>query len=126
MSEEPEYPNEVQRFYYDTLKWCGCGNPEDALTFMRDVLEIMHLRSEENMTEAIFDRQGDAPWTKRTQELDALLGGGALGLSYLYVLDSFGLTEHGGSIGGSWLTPEGERILTLLKSRDLEEAMSDD
>ena len=126
MSGEVEYPNEVQNFYYKTLKWCGCGNPENALAFMRDVMEVMRKRSEENMAESPFVSHGDSNWMKRTRELDAMLGDGALGLSYLYVLDAHGLTEHGGSIGGSWLTHEGERVLALLKSCDIDDAMSGD
>ena len=31
-----------------------------------------------------------------------------------YVLDSYGFTEHGGGIGGCWLTEDGERLLTVL------------
>ena len=32
----------------------------------------------------------------------------------MYVLDRNGLTEHGGSIGGCWLTDKGRRLLTVL------------
>lgn len=89
---------------------------------MRDVLAIMKERSDDN-------RQGDtlpyseSAWAKHTARLDAILGDGMLGLSYLYTLDSHGLLEHGSSIGGSWLTDEGERVLALLQSCDLDEAM---
>ena len=82
----------------------------------------MKARSDENI--GSFDEPyAESAWAKRTTELEALLGDGMLGLSYLYVLDSHGLTEHGGSIGGSWLTTEGEAVLALLKSRDLDQAM---
>jgi hypothetical protein len=126
MTEETNYPNEIQRFYYDDLKWCGCGNPDEALGFMRDVLEVMNLRSNENGAESHSVAHEESAWMRRTRELYAMLGDGMLGLSYLYVLDAHGLTEHGGSIGGSWLTHKGERVLALLKSRDLDAAMSED
>ena len=32
----------------------------------------------------------------------------------MYVLDYKGFTEHGGSIGGCWLTDKGRRLLTVL------------
>ena len=32
----------------------------------------------------------------------------------MYVLDSYGFTEHGGGIGGCWLTEDGERLLAVL------------
>lgn len=125
MSDQTEYPNEVQRFYYETLKWCACGNPDEALGFMRDVLATMKARSDENI--GPFDEPyAESAWAKRTAELDAALGDGMLGLSYLYMLDSHGLTEHGGSVGGSWLTGEGERVLALLQGADLDEAMHAD
>lgn len=41
-----------------------------------------------------------------------------------YVLDSYGFTEHGSSVGGCWLTKDGERLLTVLDAwHDLEEKM---
>lgn len=32
----------------------------------------------------------------------------------MYILDHKGFTEHGGSIGGCWLTDKGRRLLTVL------------
>lgn len=119
MTDEVDYPNEVQQFYYGALNWCGCGNPDEALGFMRDVLAIMKARSDENCSGSY---KGSA-YEARTLELDAKLGDGMLGLSYLYMIDSYGLTEHGGSIGGSWLTGEGERVLAMLQAHDLDAAM---
>ena len=122
MTDECEYPNEVQRFYYETLKWCGCGNPDEALGFMRDLMALMKARSDEN-TGGFDEPYAESAWAKRTAEIDAMLGDGMLGLSYLYMLDSHDLTEHGGSVGGSWLTQEGERVLAMLQSVDLDAAM---
>jgi hypothetical protein len=93
---------------------------------MRDVLEIIKSRSDENAAEDSGIAHEDSAYMRRTRELSAVLGDGTLGLSYFYVLDSHGLTEHGSSVGGSWLTHEGVRILALLKSCDLDEAMSQD
>ena len=39
-----------------------------------------------------------------------------------YILDSYGFTEHGSSVGGCWLTKEGEKLLTVLDAwHNLEE-----
>lgn len=121
---EITYPNEVQEFYYETLEWCGCGNPDEALAFMRDVLQVIHDRSKDNSLPS--ERRipyAQSKWAKHTAKLNAMLPG-ALGLSYLYMLSALGLTEHGGSVGGSWLTIEGDRVLSILANADLEEAMS--
>lgn len=119
------YPNEVQAFYYETLKWCGCGNPEDALGLMRNILRLLKARSDANSADDPYTPYPKSGWAKYTAELDAVLGDGPLGLSYLYMLDALELTEHGGSVGGCWLTSEGERVLSLLET-DLDAAMSED
>lgn len=129
------YPNEVQAFYYDTLNWCGCGNPEEALGLMRDVLRLFKERSDANRLPtpahffvpdvASFLNDRAEGWRLVTQKIDDLLGDGPLGLSYLYMLDALGLTEHGGYVGGCWLTAEGERVLALLDA-DLDAAMSEE
>jgi len=118
---ETEYPNPVQRFWYEKLRWCGCGNPEDALAFMRDIMQVMKDGSDGNRSELGVPYEQSA-WAKRAKQLEEMLPG-PLGLSYLYMLDHLGLTEHGGSVGGSWLSEEGEKALELLKAGDLEEAM---
>lgn len=124
MNEESDYPNNVQEFYYKELGWCGCGSPQEALEFMRDILQIMKNRSDDNQNEPCGTRYEDSAWAKHTKLLDDKLPG-ALGLSYFYFLDSVGLTEHGGSIGGSWLTKDGERALEILRSHDLETALDE-
>jgi hypothetical protein len=120
------YANEVQRFYYEDLKWCGCGNPEEALGFMRDVMQVMHDRSEESHKEPWTSDYERSAWKRGTDKLDAMLPG-TLGLTYYYMLDAHDLTEHGGSVGGSWLTDKGEKVLAMLAAAgDLEAAMEDE
>lgn len=110
----------VHDFYFNTLKWCGCGNPDTALMYMRDVLALLRKRSENS-------RAGHDTWTTDSEELHKLLNFTAcepLALSYLYMLDAFGLTEHGGSVMGSWLTNAGEQLLDKLQNTDIERALS--
>lgn len=75
--------------------FCGCGNPEAAWQVIRNYLHE-------------FSLMGD-DWGKRTLEIET-------GEQYIvaYLLDHLKLTEHGGSVGGSWLTDDGEEVLTFL------------
>jgi hypothetical protein len=116
-----EYPNEVQRFYYEELGWCGCGSPDEVLGFIRDVLQAMNDWTQANR------RDDEAAREAAQARQDALLprAGGMLVLSYLYMLGAHGLTEHGGSVYGSWITDEGERVLAMLSGIDLEKAMDE-
>ena len=120
--EEEKTPDErlVHDFYFNTLKWCGCGNPDTALMYMRDVLAAMHKRSENN-------HASTNTWAADSEELYKLLNLNAcepLALSYLYMLDALGLTEHGGNVMGSWLTNAGEQLLDKLQNTDIERALS--
>lgn len=124
--EEEKTPGErfVHDFYFNTLKWCGCGNPDMVLMYMRDVLAMLHKRSEDSRADASPD---GSTWAANSEELYKLLNFKAcepLALSYLYMLDELGLTEHGGNVMGSWLTPAGKDLLTILQNTDIERALS--
>ena len=75
------------------FNFCGCGNPNSSLEFIRDILIIIkeHGAYSDELSKKLSDE----------------------GLLYfvLYYLDSKGLTEHGGSVGGSWITEKGEEII---------------
>ena len=109
----------VHDFYFDTLKWCGCGNPADALVFMRDVLALLKLRSEDSRAEKHnWEQHTKTLWSLLAQETHPMLG-----LTYMYLLDSLGLTEHGGNVMGCWLDEKGEELLALLQTTDIERAV---
>lgn len=36
-------------------------------------------------------------------------------IAYMYLADKAGLTEHGGSVFGAWLTIKGEKLLERMK-----------
>lgn len=86
---------------YGDLRFCGCGNPEQVYGLVRDLL-------------------GLAPFYDNPDLVRERVGGPSPedhGPYYLvlYVLDHAGLISHGGSIGGSWLTPKGEHYLGLMR-----------
>lgn len=77
---------------------CGCGNPEEALALVRDLLVL-------------------APFYDNPAAVEArIVDPGARHL-VLSMLDNAGLIEHGSSIGGAWLTAKGaycRRVLTWV------------
>lgn len=79
------------------LNFCGCGDQDSALIFIRDVLEILG----SDYTHSRFD--GFFPEDKQ-------------GMKYftLYMLDNLGLEEHGISTPG-WLTDKGKEVLEDLQ-----------
>lgn len=72
------------------MGWCGCGNPEDVDRWM-----------------VAFLTSGTANSPTITSPLDTVLA---------YMADGLGWTEHGGGIGGSWLTDDGLEALANLQA----------
>ena len=128
--EVEPYANQVQRFYFEELKWCGCGNPADALAFMRDALEALWNKSEAGQAAThgeIINGTNPAYEAASAREKELLPLDCPLALSYRYMLCAHDLTEHGGSVYGSWLTDKGNAVLAMLSSAgDLEDAMDDE
>ena len=83
----------IYNLWHD-LKFCGCSSPEGVMEMFRYELRSLD----------------DHDWN---------FGRNAYELLPLYVLDSAGLTEHGGSIEGSWLTKKGKEVLEVLERSDL-------
>lgn len=88
---------------FDDLNACGCGIFESRLAFLKDALNQFPLYN--------------SNWPHR---------GTALGEWFLCLLDGAKLTEHGSSIGGSWLTEKGERLLAVLNNEEQYQALLSD
>lgn len=94
--KEDGYYDENDCFYEDAeefiqchiLNFCGCGSPDRNIQYVYNVLK----RIESNKTE-----DTDTEYFA------------------LYTLDKLGLTEHGGSIGGSWLSEKGKQLLSDMR-----------
>lgn len=93
----------LYKLFYDDLGICGCGNPEYAYALVRDLLAL-------------------APFHQHPGKIRERIGGPEPdpGTSHLVLsmLTTAGLIEHGGGIGGSWLTPKGTRYLELMKRHE--------
>ncbi|MFE4867708.1 hypothetical protein [Streptomyces sp. NPDC056682] len=79
-----------QLFYAESeLGLCGCGNPEDVWQL---ISALLHL----------------APYYDHPAAVEELIGQPGAFHIVLSALTRADLIEHGGSIGGSWLTKKGE------------------
>jgi hypothetical protein len=95
------------------LGFCGCGDPEAALAYVRSALRLI----------VGLHRDDPTPWDekyRRYREHAHTLFHGDRGteLFMWYFLDDKGLTEHGTSVPG-WLTPLGNDVLEDLESFEL-------
>lgn len=89
---------------------CGCGSPELIVDAMGEYLQRVEQRSAQRpATRPLID-----PCRVDTPDFLA---------DYLIasMADDLGLTEHGGSIFGSWLDDAGKRWLELWRNRTTEE-----
>lgn len=108
-------------FYHEKLNWCSCGDPEAAKRCIRDYLDIINLDYDNR-------EQFVAAYELKKADMKKRFGAtyvydNELLLCLAYAMDGAGFTEHGGSIGGAWLTDEGKMFLFLLKmNKELDEA----
>lgn len=90
--------HELSHFFED-WGWCGCGSPEAPAKLVLDVLRC-------------------APFYEPANRLSltTLLPNDGLFYFVLYMLDRADLIEHGGSVGGAWLTDRGKAVLQSLET----------
>ena len=100
-------------FYYEVLDWCGCGDPDAAQLCIRDYLEAI---SEFKLKQERLKQYFGVEYVYDNRLL----------LCLAYMLDAVGFTEHGGSVGGAWLTDVGKMFLLCLKNnKELSEDETD-
>jgi hypothetical protein len=77
-------------------KWfCGCGSPDDAAAALLRLLRLHPL----------YDHHA---------ELDGWIDDSGVQYLLLYQLDALELTEHGGTVGGGWLSDAGVAVRDAL------------
>lgn len=94
--------------HYEILKWCGCGRPEEADLAILDYLNCLYYACygyESNncvLCSKSYDEHG-------VKDIRSIYGGldDVLLLCLMYTMDAAGLTDHGSSIYGAWLTTKG-------------------
>ena len=87
--------HELFHFFSDEMNWCGCGMPENSAILIRDILRLLPL----------YDHH---------EEFKELIQPEAAAYIILYQMDAANLIEHGGTVGGAWITPFGQSVLELL------------
>lgn len=94
---ECHYETEAEAFYFDQIGLCGCGNPEDVHKFLLDCLS-----SGKDDSNIIDYKKVEKLVSENTETVAQFV---------LHFLDKVSLTEHGGSVYGSWLTERGKQVL---------------
>lgn len=105
---------EISSFFScDIIGLCGCGHPEDTIRSIRDYLQIVN------------DKNNDDFETTKKKFLEKFGADSVYDNPLLqfmaYILDDKGLTEHGTSIGGNWITDLGKMCLYSYNLLDIEE-----
>lgn len=90
--------------WYQDFNFCGCGMPNDTMAWIADVLSAIKERS-------------DSHWTKDKIKEVILSKPEEMVYFVLYFLDAVEFTEHGSSVGASWLTDKGENALNQFKTQ---------
>lgn len=75
------------------LRFCGCGQPDAVWMLVREMLESVPFRADDQADAAMF-------------------------YALLYWLDGTDLIDHGTMITGSWLTEKGKHYLPLMRRHD--------
>ena len=98
--EESKITKMQEYFHYDLMGWCGCGCPENADRAVLTYMETLNYGE-----------------IKKTKDIHDIYEGlhDPLLLCLMYTLDEKGLTEHGSSVYGAWLTTKGYVFRLVLK-----------
>ena len=98
-------------YMYEYMDLCVCGIPEYTYEAIRNYLRI---RKDFHSCEDISKFNTAHRYLENLHiDKDDDYQYGMLQFM-MYILDSYGFTEHGSGIGGCWLTEDGERLLTVL------------
>jgi hypothetical protein len=120
------YESPEDAFHTGVLGFCGCGNPEQIVALFQAFLALLRSQWAETRaddpTRLDLTPERQAMYRRHREERDALFANDTLGLVVAYEADRVGLTEHGGAIGGEWLTDAGELWLDLLSVSVQEES----
>ena len=109
MSYDQDFYDETKDLlHYNVLKWCGCGNPEEADRAVLNYLNTLEYEDHYSYQDGGETLTQELHFGK-TMDIREIYGGlnAPLLLCLMYVLDAAELTEHGSSVYGAWLTTKG-------------------
>lgn len=127
----------IHNFYYQKIGLCGCGSPGDRLLLIKSLLNQVHDRTDDYRKADLSKDGTTGLYEKHQRKLHGVFGFAEHGGESMFsdvqngivqfvmdILDEADLLEHGGSIGGAWLSRNGEKmreILNGIKDEDLED-----
>ena len=88
--------------FLEKIRFCGCGDPDMFLTTLRDKLQFIHDRREGVLKDAEFEVYSSHKDSVRSSSDSYFIHS---------MLDSWGMTEHYGSVYEQWLDAKGKSIL---------------
>jgi hypothetical protein len=103
------YENAVDFIQSSLFGFCGCGDPDENLIYIRDSLRLFRdfpYDAKQENWESYYKRYREA--------VDKQFGSEKSEYFMWYWLDSKGYTEHGGCLPG-WLTESGKELLEDLE-----------
>lgn len=117
MLENKDYAMDyVNDFYFEKLDFCGCGIPKDVIIMIKDILNIISTRDTRSYEEQQELFRECFKLKKDSNDMEYTL------LQFiLNVLDNADVTEHGSSIGNSYLTIYGKKLLECLNALTVDE-----
>lgn len=92
----------IKDFFIYVFNFCGCGCLTLSVEFIKDVLNCFE--EEEDLSSHYLNLAKLKEYTNNEGIVDFIL----------HFLDSYGITEHGSSVYGSWLTIEGQKLKEYL------------
>ena len=99
-------------FSFELMDMCGCGCPDYTYDLIRKTLIIRSEWQEDIIAYEEIEKKYMNDLSLDSNNNDHY---GALQF-ILYMLDTYKILEHGGSIGGCWLTNLGKMYLTVLNA----------
>lgn len=85
--------------------FCCCGNPELMIEYVLEAMELLEWHS---------NTEPHPSYEEYKKRLDIIFADRRTEILMWYWLDSKEWTEHGGGVPG-WLTPEGYKVMALLR-----------
>lgn len=90
-------------FFVEAFGFCGCGCLTMSIKFIRDILNCYEDEKDWSTPHLKLDKAKEACCNDNITDF------------ILHWLDTVELTEHGGSVYGSWLTEKGNALRNYLK-----------
>lgn len=92
---------------FECFQFCQCGSPGDIVDHLLAYMRFLKARSE--IYHSTNSRVSDEQYEELRKQHP--IADSNVGMFCAYLADSVGWTEHGGSVGGAWLSESGKAWL---------------